>query len=116
MLRQQKREPRLPPAIPTPSADARDAQAAEDFLHAAAQLAAALPGADAVTIYPPVPLNVARVADVDRVQMLIEAVSRKALQQFLALWLPALHGLRQERKGPAMRILRWAVDIDPLTI
>ena len=97
-------------------ADARDAQAAEDFLHAAAQLAAALPGADAVTIYPPVPLNVARVADVDRVQMLIEAVSRKALQQFLALWLPALHGLRQERKGPAMRILRWAVDIDPLTI
>ena len=97
-------------------AEARDAQAAEDFLHAAAQLAAALPGADAVTIYPPVPLNVARVADVDRVQMLIEAVSRKALQQFLALWLPALHGLRQERKGPAMRILRWAVDIDPLTI
>ncbi len=97
-------------------AEARDRQAAEDFLHAAATLGSALAGADAVTIYPPVPLNVARVADVERVQMLIEAASRKALQQFLALWLPALHGLRQERKGPAMRILRWAVDIDPLTI
>ncbi|MEQ1806523.1 MAG: primosomal protein N', partial [Burkholderiaceae bacterium] len=97
-------------------AEARDAQAAEDFLHAAAKLGNALPGADAVTIYPPVPLNVARVADVERVQMLIEAASRKALQQFLALWLPALHGLRNERRGPAMRILRWAVDIDPLTI
>ena len=97
-------------------AEARDAQAAEDFLHAAAQRAAALPGADAVTIYPPVPLNVARVADVERVQMLVESASRKALQQFLALWLPALHDLRHERKGPAMRILRWAVDIDPLTI
>ncbi len=97
-------------------AEARDAQAAEDFLHAAATLGSTLPDADAVTIYPPVPLNVARVADVERVQMLIEATSRKGLQQFLALWLPALHGLRQERKGPAMRILRWAVDIDPLTI
>ena len=97
-------------------AEARDAQAAEAFLHAAAKLGGALPGVDGVTIYPPVPLNVARVADVERVQMLVESASRKALQQFLALWLPALHGLRQQRKGPAMRILRWAVDIDPLTI
>jgi primosomal protein N' (replication factor Y) len=97
-------------------AEARDAHAAEDFLHAAAKLAGALPGAASVTIYPPVPLNVARVADVERVQMLVEAASRKALQQFLALWLVALHGLRQERKGAQQRILRWAVDIDPLTI
>ena len=96
-------------------AEARDATAAENFLHAAAQLAAGLPGADAVTIYAPVPLNVARVANVERVQMLVEANSRKALQQLLATWLPELHRLRGASKGEA-RILRWAVDVDPLTI
>jgi primosomal protein N' (replication factor Y) (superfamily II helicase) len=79
-------------------AEARDAQAAEDFLQAASRLGATLAGADAVTIYPPVPLNVARVANVERVQMLVEATSRKALQQFLGFWLPALHGLRHERR------------------
>lgn len=97
-------------------AEARQCAAAEDFLHAAAKLAATLRGAEGVTIYAPVPLNVARVADVERVQMLIEASSRKALQQLLASWLPALHELRRQRKGSAQRILRWAVDIDPLTI
>ncbi len=96
-------------------AEARDAAAAENFLHAAARLAAALPGVDAVTIYAPVPLNVARVANVERVQMLVESQSRKALQQLLADWLPELHGLRQAGKGDS-RILRWAVDVDPLTI
>ena len=34
----------------------------------------------------------------------------------LALWLPALHAMRIERKEPGQRILRWAVDVDPLTI
>ncbi|HEY0858021.1 MAG TPA: primosomal protein N', partial [Albitalea sp.] len=41
-------------------ADARTAEAARDFLRAAAEVAAALPGADTVAIYPPVPLGVAR--------------------------------------------------------
>ena len=97
-------------------AEARDSQAAHDFLRAAAALAAELPGADTVMIYPPVPLPVARVADVERVQMLVESASRKTLQQLLAAWLPQLHGLRAGRKGTERRILRWAVDVDPLTI
>jgi primosomal protein N' (replication factor Y) len=67
-------------------------------------------------VYPPVPLGVARVADVERMQMLIESVSRVALQRFLALWLPALHGLRRERNSANERILRWAVDVDPSAI
>ena len=96
--------------------EARSAVPALDFLRGAAEVAATLAGADAVTIYPPVPLNIARVADVERVQMLVESTSRPALQQFLAAWLPALHGLRSARKAAEQRILRWAVDIDPLTI
>ncbi|HJV59596.1 MAG TPA: primosomal protein N', partial [Albitalea sp.] len=97
-------------------ADARTAEAARGFLQAASEAAQALPGADAVTVYPPVPPAVARVADVERMQMLVESASRIALQRFLAAWLPQLHTLRAGRKASEQRILRWAVDVDPLTI
>jgi len=97
-------------------ADAHTTEAARAFLHAAAQLAATLPGADAVMLYPPVPLGVARVANVERMQMLVESASRVALQRLLALWLPELHALRRAPAEGAARILRWAVDVDPLSI
>ena len=101
-------------------ADARSAEAARAFLQAAAELAATLPGADGVMLYPPVPMGVAHVADVERMQMLVESVSRTALQRLLARWLPALHTLRRAgagtEGGAAPRILRWAVDVDPLSI
>ena len=106
-------------------ADARSAEAARAFLQAAAELAATLPGVDAVMLYPPVPMGVARVADVERMQMLVESASRTALQRLLALWLPALHTLRRAgsaasgtgaEAGAVPRILRWAVDVDPLSI
>jgi primosomal protein N' (replication factor Y) len=54
----------------------------------------------------------ARVADVDRMQMLVESASRGALQRMLAAWLPELHALRARHKG----LIRWAVDVDPLAI
>ena len=97
-------------------ADARTPEAARAFLQAAAELAAALPGADAVMLYPPVPMGVARVANVERMQMLVESASRMALQRLLAQWLPALHALRRAPAGAAPRVLRWAVDVDPLSI
>ena len=80
------------------------------------RFATTLPEADAVTVYPPVPLGIARVADVERMQMLVESPSRAALQRFLGRWLTHLHELRHQRKEPDQRILRWAVDVDPLTI
>jgi len=99
-------------------ADARSVDAARGFLQAAAALAQTLPDADQVMVYPPVPLGVARVADVERMQMLVESASRGALQRFLARWLPALHELRRGHAGRAApeRILRWAVDVDPSAI
>ena len=100
-------------------ADARTPEAARAFLRAAAELAATLPGADAVLLYPPVPMGVARVADVERMQMLIESATRGALQRLLAQWLPALHEMRRHRGDGALevpRVLRWAVDVDPLAI
>ena len=126
----------LPPHVPAPRlpwcgtfhavaaallrAEAHTPEAAEGFLHAAAELAPRLAGAEAlmasVMVYPPVPMAVARVANVERMQMLVESSSRGALQRLLALWLPALHQLRRERSGAGQRILRWAVDVDPLAI
>ena len=97
-------------------AEARTPEAARGFLQAAAELASRLPGADAVMVYPPVPTTVARVANVERMQMLVESPSRMTLQRFLALWLPALHGIRKGLNAPEQRILRWAVDVDPLSI
>lgn len=94
-------------------ADARTAEAARAFLQAASDLAGTLPEAQPVTIYSPVPPGIARVADVERMQMLVESPSRGALQRFLAEWLPGLHGLRSAGE---QRILRWAVDVDPLAI
>ena len=95
-------------------AEARSAESARDFLRAAAEHAAVLPGAEAISVYPPVPMAIARIANVERMQMLVESSSRAALQRFLAQWLPALHELRRDRKGAEQRILRWAVDVDPL--
>jgi primosomal protein N' (replication factor Y) len=93
-------------------AEARTVQAATDFLHAAAEAARALPEGAGVAVYAPVPPPVARVADVERVQMLVEGASRPGLQGFLAAWLPGVHTLRAAHRG----VLRWAVDVDPQAI
>ncbi|MFG6467576.1 primosomal protein N' [Roseateles sp. BYS87W] len=89
-------------------AEARTAEAAKAFLDAAAALAQDT----AVLVYPPVPHAVARVADVERQQMLVEAAQRGRLQAFLRDWVPALIALKREHKA----VLRWAVDVDPLSI
>jgi len=95
-------------------AEARSQQAAHDFLNAAKGAAADLPQSQSVTLYPAVPLGIARVANVERAQMLIESHSRAALQRFLTAWQIVLHGepLRPFAKG----LIRWAVDVDPLLI
>ncbi len=89
-------------------AEARTAEAAKAFLTAAAELLQD----SHVLVYPPVPHAVARVADVERMQMLVEAGQRGRLQAFLREWVPALIALKREHKA----VLRWAVDVDPLAI
>ncbi len=96
-------------------AEAKTVDAARDFLTAAAAEATTLDEAADVMVYAPVPLGIARVADVERMQMLVESASRQRLQAMLAAWLPRLDALHSQR-GSGQRILRWAVDIDPLTI
>jgi primosomal protein N' (replication factor Y) len=95
-------------------ADARSQQAAQAFLNGAAAAAQGLPGGDQVTLYPAVPLNIQRVANVERAQLLVESESRPALQRFLAAWQPVL---LQARSLPEARgLIRFAVDVDPLVV
>ena len=95
-------------------ADARTQETAQAFLQAAGDAARAtpLPGLEQVFIFPPVPLAVQRVANVERAQMLLESTSRTALQRFLAAWQPLLHAERARHKG----LVRWLVDVDPQAI
>lgn len=112
----ERRSAQLPPfaALALLRAEARTPEAALAFLHAAAVQAEALLAQDGlpVSLYPPVPAALQRVANVERAQMLIESGSRAALQRFLAAWMP---GLAVCNSGP-QRVLRWAVDVDPLAI
>lgn len=116
---QERRDAAMPPFAfqALVRADARTQAVAQGFLAAASQAAhaQALPGlGQHVTLYPPVPLVIQRVANVERAQMLLESDSRPALQYFLSAWHPLLHALRKhpENKG----LVRWLVDVDPLAI
>ena len=113
-LLNERRASALPPYthLALVRAEATQAATALAFLREATQSAVDMPEAQAVTIYPGVPHAILRVADVERVQMLVESVSRPALQKFLAAWLPQLQGLRAAHKG----LRRWAVDVDPAAI
>ncbi|MDR2838296.1 MAG: primosomal protein N' [Azonexus sp.] len=77
------------------------------FLKAAAALPVATAHSD-VQLYDPVPMRMARLANLERGQLLAESFSRPALQAFLPHWREAVESL----KAPAK--LRWHLEVDPL--
>ena len=117
---EQRRQAAMPPFSfqALVRAEARTQEVAQGFLAAASAGVSTMPDAEhlvrLITIYPAVPLSVQRVANVERAQMLIESRSRAALQHFLQVWQATLHATRQLPVGRGL--LRWAIDVDPLTI
>ena len=104
--------------------EARTVQAAQAFMAEAgaaahealmalqaAQEGGSGPSAE-VTLYPAVPAPVARVADLERWQMLLESASRPTLQALLRAWSEALLTLRERHRA----VVRWALDVDPLSL
>ncbi|MBA2350885.1 MAG: primosomal protein N' [Burkholderiales bacterium] len=87
-------------------AEARAFTAAQDFLAAAAQSAARL-GHPGIKVFEPVTAQPARVAGMERAQLLVQSPSRQSLQAFLTLWHPQL----LDQKG---KKIRWSLDVDPL--
>jgi primosomal protein N' (replication factor Y) len=61
-----------------------------------------------VMIYDPVPMKLARLANLERGQLLAESGSRPALQNFLPRWREAIEGIKAPSK------LRWHIEVDPL--
>ncbi len=98
----------FPPAVAEAvlRADAREAQAALAFLRTAITMMPA--ERDALTVFDPVPMSLARLAGWHRAHVLVQASQRRALQRFVAAWVSALYGTR------APRDVRWHVDIDPI--
>ncbi|HEY8608670.1 MAG TPA: primosomal protein N' [Noviherbaspirillum sp.] len=85
-------------------AEARELQAALDFL----QQAAGMLHHPAITINDPIPMTVTRVANVERAQLLVESASRPALQSFLKAWMAELRATKARA--------RWSLEVDPLDI
>ena len=87
-------------------AEARSIEQSLAFLGAARSAAEAL--ADGVTLYDPVPMRMQRLMTLERGQLLVESLSRPALQAFLAKWMEKLYALKMPGG------LRWHLDVDPL--
>src|ERR1700704_6566919 len=60
-----------------------------------------------ITVFDPVPMSLARLAGVERAQVLVQSRSRPRLQAFLAEWSEALY--RMPSHG-----VRWHLDVDPM--
>jgi len=86
-------------------AEAASAELALVFLRDAARQANALGGN--VEVFDPVPAGMARVAGVERAQLLVQSTSRPALQRFLAGWREGLDAAKERR-------VRWSLDVDPV--
>jgi len=85
-------------------AEAPTMAAALAFLQQAARTAPAHPQ---VSIFTAVPAPMARVANLERAQLLIQSASRQALQAFVRDWRPQLETIKP-------RVARWSLDVDPL--
>lgn len=85
-------------------AEASTMEAALAFLHRAGEAAPAMPE---VAVFAPTPATMARLANLERAQLLVQSASRQALQAFVRAWRPGLDAIKP-------RVARWSLDIDPL--
>ena len=85
-------------------AEATTMDAALAFLQRAAALA---PEQADVSVFSATPAPMARVANLERAQLLVQSAQRRALQAFVRDWRPQLDTIRP-------RVARWSLDVDPL--
>jgi primosomal protein N' (replication factor Y) len=103
----ERRETGFPPYVFEAAlrAEDRDAARALHFLQSAVERA---PRSRAsITVFDPAPMSLARLAGMERAQILLQSRSRPRLQTFLREWSAALYQM------PA-RGVRWHLDVDPI--
>lgn len=87
----------------------------EDALHFLREIVAFAKGQlndllEGITLYDPVPLRIVRVANIERAQLLVEAVSRGQLHRFMSVWLAQVYQHYRQVK------VKYFVEVDPLEI
>ena len=87
-------------------AEAKTAGALSDFMLRAVEAARSLNHPESLQVWDPVAAPLARKAGFERQQLLVQADSRAALQQFLTEWLPCV----REHES---RAVKWVIDVDP---
>jgi len=89
-------------------AEAKQPTAMQEFLGAAAALAATPP--PALSLLGPMPAPMPRRAGMHRGQLLISTAERKHLHAFLPNWLARVRETAQARR------VRWSIDVDPIDL
>jgi primosomal protein N' (replication factor Y) len=108
----ERKAARMPPYVSQAlmCAEARSLEAALAFLQAAGREGRKDAGAGPIALYDAVPMPLAKLAGVHRAQLLVESVSRAALQRWLPIWLDAVRRLEFKPR------VRWQIEVDPLAI
>ena len=103
----ERREAGFPPFVFEAAlrAESRDESRAQRFLRAA--IGRAPQRGSAITVFDPAPMSLARLAGVERAQVLLQSRSRPRLQAFLREWSDSLY------RTPAHGV-RWHLDVDPI--
>ena len=86
-------------------AESRDELRSQRFLRSAIERSPHR--SPSITVFDPAPMSLARLAGVERAQVLVQSRSRPRLQAFLAEWSDALY--RMPSHG-----VRWHLDVDPI--
>ena len=107
----ERRHAHLPPFtfLALLRAESHQAQPLADFMSTAVALAHRHAEAAGVQVWDPVPPTLARKAGFERRQLMVQADSRRALQQFLTQWLPLV-------RAAEVRVVKWLIDVDPLDV
>ena len=84
---------------------------ADSILHAMVK-SGQLPTLEHILVFSPIPMNMRKIANLERAQLLIESQSRKYLQSFLL----ELKLSMQLKSRDFTSVHRWVIDIDPHTL
>jgi primosomal protein N' (replication factor Y) len=103
----ERREAGFPPFVFEAAlrAESRDSVRAQRFLRSA--IGHAPQKGPSITVFDPAPMSLARLAGMERAQVLLQARSRPRLQAFLREWSDSLY------RTPAHGV-RWHLDVDPI--
>ncbi|TMG76667.1 MAG: primosomal protein N' [Betaproteobacteria bacterium] len=103
----ERREAGFPPYVFEAAlrAESRDAARALHFLGSAIERAPR--GGASITVFDPAPMSLARLAGMERAQVLLQSRSRPRLRTFLSHWSDTLYRM------PAHGV-RWHLDVDPI--